>query len=123
LCDKDATRVEADRDSFRRSAEEVGVAPMARKLHCSFGGDTTMHIPSMLTLTLCVAAAGCAPEASSPAGKTTTTSATSSDPSYGNGNMNGWSDPAASGNASHGSGNVGTTTPLVGAARGDGGAQ
>jgi hypothetical protein len=57
-----------------------------------------------------------------PAGQTRTTSGTLSDPSYGNGNMNGsWSDPAASGYANHGSGQVGATTRSTRDARADGG--
>jgi hypothetical protein len=57
------------------------------------------------------------PPPQTPAGQTQTTSATvpsrapASSPSYGNSDMDAWSDPAASGYANHGSANPGTTSP------------
>jgi hypothetical protein len=71
-----------------------------------------------VVIALWFSVAGCAQDgrpAAGPAGR-------ASDPSYGNGNMNGgWSDPAASGYANHGSGQVGTTTRATGEAHADGG--
>jgi hypothetical protein len=84
-----------------------------------------MRISFLSLLALGCALGGCA-EASrppeGPAGQTRTTSGTA-DPSYGNGNMNGsWSDPAASGYANHGSGQIGSTPRSNVDARADGGA-
>jgi hypothetical protein len=81
---------------------------------------------SGVTLGLALGAlAGCAGSNPPPEGPTSQTQTTSgkpaADPSYGTGNMNGgWSDPAASGYATHGSGQVGTT-PSPTTARSDGG--
>jgi hypothetical protein len=82
-----------------------------------------MRISPLSMLALGLALGGCAEAnrpAVGPAGQTQTTSGATSDPSYGNGAMNSsWSDPAASGNASHGSGQIGSTPRE---ARADGGA-
>jgi hypothetical protein len=61
-----------------------------------------------------LAAAGCAAQrpADAPSGETRTTSVVVQDPSYGNSDIEGWTDPAASGNATHGTATMGATTPL-----------
>jgi hypothetical protein len=85
-----------------------------------------MRISSFSLFALGLALGGCAEAsrpAAGPAGQTQTTSGAASDPSYGNGNMNGgWGDPAASGNANHGSGQIGSAPRPTPEARADGGA-